>query len=202
MKIYSRKGGSGKTGTLRQQFNYYKRQLRNRLIYEKSFKEARGLGTIEEDINTLFQRFDYKDIYEKGLTRKIGSQTVRFFGEEAIRIQISSFRKRASKTFQVQAFIKNYINSMKKNNFTEDDIQEVEKLLNSISSDRLTLIIDKDILPSIQYLYAQAISTGEIMEDIRDAIKKGVSKEELNIVKERTKELIKINKMKDKIFGR
>lgn len=201
MSVYNRKGGSGKSGSLREQFNYYKRQLQNRLIKEQAFKEARGIGTIEARVYTMFKNLNYDQVYKQGITRKVGKKTIRFVGEEAVRIQISSIRKRASKSYQTDAFIENYLSSMENVGFDDDAILQTQQLLQSISIDKLTLIFDKGILPSIQYLYAEVVSQEEVLQQIEDAVKKGVTKEELREVKQKTKDLVKVIKQKSKILG-
>lgn len=201
MSVYNRKGGSGKSGSLREQFNYYKRQLQNRLIKEQAFKEARGIGTIEARVYTMFKNLNYDQVYKQGITRKVGKKTIRFVGEEAVRIQISSIRKRASKSYQTDAFIENYLSSMENVGFDDDAILQTQQLLQSISIDKLTLIVDKGILPSIQYLYAEVVSQEEVLQQIEDAVKKGVTKEELREVKQKTKDLVKVIKQKSKILG-
>lgn len=201
MSVYNRKGGSGKSGSLREQFNYYKRQLENRLIREQAFKEARGIGTIESKVHTLFKNLDYNKVFNIGLTRKVGNKTIRFVGNEAVQIQISSMRKRASKSYQTDLFIDNYLQSLAEVGFDFDEIDEVLNLLNSISIDKLTLLIDKNILPSIQFVYSEIQSKEEIMQKIRDAVKNGVTKEELADVKAKTKQLVKVIKARQKILG-
>lgn len=200
MSVYNRKGGSGKTGSLRQQFNYYKRQLRNRLIEEQAFKEARGVGTIEERVHTMFKNIEFDQVFKQGITRKVGSRTVRFVGSEAIKIQITSFRQRASKSYQADLFISNYIDTMIYAGFDEENIDKVEKLLDSCSIDRLTYLIDKGILPSIEFLYADIKSEDKIVEDIEKAIRTGVSKEELDKLRAKKKALVKVIKEKTKIM--
>ena len=202
MSVYNRKGGSGKSGSLREQFNYYKRQLEQRLIKEQAFKEARGVGTIESRVYTMFKNLNYDQVFKQGITRKVGHKTIRFVGEEGVRIQIASIRKRASKSYQTDAFIDNYLSSMENVGFDDDAILETQNLLQSISIDKLTLIIDKGILPSIQYLYAEVVSQEEVMQQIKDAVKKGVSKEELTEVRQKTKQLVKVIKEKNRILNR
>ena len=201
MSVYNRKGGSGKTGTLRQQFNYYKRQLQNRLIKEQAFKEARGVGTLESRIHTMFKNLNYADVYKQGITRKVGHKTIRYVGEEAVKIQIQSLKRRASKSYQTDIFISNYISAMQDVGFDNADIEEVQRMLSKISIDKLTLLIDKGILPSIQYVYAEVEGYEEVMDQIKDAIEKGVTKEELQETKEKAKNLVKVIKARNKILG-
>ena len=140
MSVYNRKGGSGKSGSLRQQFNYYKRQLRNRLIDEQAFIEARGGFSFSGKPPTLFKNLDYEQIMTKGITRKVGNRTVRYKGEEAVQIQIESLRKRASKSYQAQVFIDNYIYTLNIAGLEYDQIDSIEKLLNKLSIDKLSIL--------------------------------------------------------------
>ena len=141
MSVYNRKGGSGKSGSLRQQFNYYKRQLRNRLIDEQAFIEARGGFSFSGKPSTLFKNLNYEQIMTEGITRKVGNRTIRFKGEEAVRIQIESLKKRASKSYQAQVFIDNYIKTLSIAGLELDQIHSIEKLLNNLSSDKLSILI-------------------------------------------------------------
>lgn len=201
MSVYNRKGGSGKSGSLRQQFNYYKRQLRNRLIDEQAFIEARGGFSFSGKPPTLFKNLDYEQIMTKGITRKVGNRTIRYKGEEAVRIQIESLRKRASKSYQAQVFIDNYINTLYIAGLEPDQIDSIEKLLNKLSIDKLSILIDKGVLPSIQYVYAESDDPDKIYDDIIDAIDKGVSKSELDEVQARRKVLRPLIKSKFDIMG-
>ena len=201
MSVYNRKGGSGKSGSLRQQFNYYKRQLRNRLIDEQAFIEARGGFSFSGKPSTLFKRLNYEQIMTEGITRKVGNRTIRYKGEEAVRIQIESLRKRASKSYQAQVFINNYINTLSIAGLEPDQIDFIEELLNKLSSDKLSILIDKGVLPSIQYVYAESDDPDKVYDDIIDAIDKGVSKSELEEVKARKKVLRPLIKSKFDIMG-
>lgn len=201
MSVYNRKGGSGKSGSLREQFNYYKRQLSNRLIQEQAFKEARGIGTIESRIHTLFKNVNYEQVFKQGITRKVGSKTVRFVRNEAVQIQIQSMRERASKSFQTDNFITNYIYAMIQVGFDDENVNKVERMLQSCSIDKLSLLIDKGVLPSIQFIYADKLTEEEFVEEVRNAVNNGVTREELREVKEKQKALVRVIKEKSKIMG-
>lgn len=201
MSVYNRKGGSGKSGTLREQFNYYKRQLSNRLIQEQAFKEARGIGTIESRIHTMFKHVNYEQVFKQGITRKVGSKTVRFVGSEAVEIQIQSMRQRASKSFQTENFITNYISAMIRVGFDNGSINKVERMLKSCSTDKLTLLIDKGVLPPIEFIYADKMTEEEFVEAVEDAVTNGVTRDELREVKEKQKALVRVIKEKSKIMG-
>lgn len=202
---YLRKGGSGKTGTLKQQFNYYKRRLQNRLIEEISFKEARGAGSLESKIITMFsdENLNYEKVYKEGITRKRGNLTIRYTGEEAIAIQIQSMQRRASKSYMAQHFINNYMSALYKQDFDPEYAQRVKDILESVSIDKLTYLIDKGLLPSIQFIYVngkvQALSDeDEFLQDLKDAIEKGITKEELKEYRYKAKRYKMVNLIKFK----
>lgn len=201
MSVYNRKGGSGKSGSLREQFNYYKRQLKNRLIREQALQEALGAGTIEGRIHTLFKNINYEQVFKQGITRKVGSKTIRYVGNAAIEIQVRSFRERASKSFQSESFITNYISAMIEAGFSDESCDKVERYLKSISTDRLTILISKGILPSIQFIYSETLSEDEFVEAVKDAVQNGVSNEELREIKQKAKALVKVIKEKSNIIG-
>lgn len=183
---YQRKGGKGLKGSYRQQFNYYKRQLQKRLIYEQAFKYARTKSLPDMKNESLFyeQNLDFDKVFNEGITRKRGNVTIRYTGIEAIEIQINSLRQRASKTYQRQAYIDNYLQSMYFAGYEIEDIEEVENLFNSVSSDALTYMVDKAILPSIHYIYGSS-KKQETMQSIRDALtNKSVRKEAREIARE------------------
>ena len=91
--MYQRKGSKGlsRKRSLRQQFKYYRTRVIERLAYEQAFKEARGSGTIEGKIATLFKHQTYDELFERGISRKVKGVRVWYKGEEAIKIKIESF---------------------------------------------------------------------------------------------------------------
>lgn len=198
---YKRKGGSGKTGTLRQQFNYYKRQLKNRLIQEQAFKEARGAGTIEARIQTMFKNRTFDEVFNEGITRKRRYKTIRLTGYEAVATEILSMQRRASKTFQAEQFKDNYLEAMLRADFSLEAIDEVEEALNNTSSDKLTTLIDSGVLPSIEYVYANTMNEDEAVNRIVNALEKGISSSEVRAIRQRAKELTPLIKAKNKIMG-
>ena len=188
MSVYNRKGGSGKAGSLREQFNYYKRQLEKRLIEEYTFSRARGVSH-EGLPKSLFKRLDYEDVFKEGITRKVGNKTIRYIGPEAVEKQIESLRARASKSYQAELYINNYINSLKKVGFSEYNINKIENALKRLSVDKLTYLINENILPQIAFLYNQDTDEDELTEQILNAIKYGVSNTEFKAFKQRKKAL-------------
>lgn len=202
MSVYNRKGGSGKSGSLREQFNYYKRQLDRRLIEEQAFKEARGAGTIEGRIQTLFneENLNYYKVFNEGITRKKGAKTVRYVGEEAVKIQIGSLKKRASKSYQAEQFIENVENAMTIKGFTLSQINRADRLLRSASVDKLTLLIQKGLVKTPPYIYA--LDTYEdYLDELENALKYGVTSEELKEFRTKKKALVEVIKRRNKILS-
>lgn len=198
---YKRKGGSGRTGTLREQFNYYKRQLKNRLIQEQAFKEARGAGTIDARIYTTFKNKTFEEVFNEGITRKRKYKTIRLTGYEAVATEIQSMQRRASKSYQAEQFKDNYLQAMLKSDYSPEAIDEVEEALNKISSDKLSTMIDSGVLPSIEWVYANTTTEDESVERIINALEKGVSTKEVQDIRRRAKQLAPLIKEKNKILG-
>lgn len=202
MSVYNRKGGSGKSGSLRQQFNYYRRQLQNRLIKEEAFSRARTKGrTPEQRPYNLFKRMDYNDIMQRGISRKQGWETVTITGEEAIRIQIQSMKNRASKSYQSETYISNYLSAMVEVGFDYEYIDEAERLLKSVSTDKLTIMIQQNLIPQIYFLYTQDSDDEqeEFMEELRNVFKTSVpTTKEIREIKQRAKQYESILKQEYK----
>ena len=202
MSVYNRKGGSGKSGSLRQQFNYYRRQLQNRLIKEEAFSRARTKGrTPEQRPYNLFKRMDYNDIMQRGISRKQGWETVTITGEEAIKIQIQSMKNRASKSYQSETYISNYLSAMVEVGFDYEYVDEAERLLKSISTDKLTIMIQQNLIPQIYFLYTQDSDDEqeEFMEELRNVFKTSVpTTKEVRKIKQRAKQYESILKQEYK----
>lgn len=204
--MYQRKGSKGlsRKRSLRQQFKYYRNRVIERLAYEQAFKEARGAGTTEGKIATLFKHQTYDELFERGITRKVKGVTVRYKGEEAIRIKIESYRRRASKSRLADQYIKNYIQAMKKKGYDWYDRYQVEKMLSALSVDRLTYLINESKprgLPSIEYIYEE--DTHTIVEQVENVINLSKSiegKKDLKRIKERAKRLKKLELEKMRIL--
>ena len=193
---------SGKSGSLRQQFNYYRRQLQNRLIKEEAFSRARTKGrTPEQRPYNLFKRMDYNDIMQRGISRKQGWETITITGEEAIRIQIQSMKNRASKSYQSETYISNYLSAMVEVGFDYEYVDEAERLLKSVSTDKLTIMIQQNLIPQIYFLYTQDSDDEqeEFMEELRNVFKTSVpTTKEVREIKQRAKQYESILKQEYK----
>lgn len=197
-----RKGGSGFTGSPREAFNYYKKQLRRRYAEEQAGREALGKGTLEAFPQNIFKRLDYKSVFEEGITRKRNGVTVRITGEEAVQLQIQSMRARASKSFQTDRFIQNYMKGVRKVFAYEEPekIAEIENILRSVSIDKLTILLDKDAIAQIRYLYVTNESIEDVTANLRNAVKSGVTSQEVKQFRERRKALIPLVKERQRIL--
>lgn len=183
-----RTGGSGKYGTLSQQFNYYKRQMFNRLIEEEAFERAMGGGGDITPSN-LFKQINYQKVFSEGITRKIGNKTIRLKGEEAVRVQIGSLRRRASKTEQALQYIQNYMEPLKQLKMPELYLTRIYNRLLRTSTDKLTYLIRKGILKQIAFYYQDERTWKDIYKEIIDAIDYGVSKETLADIRAKKKQI-------------
>lgn len=176
---YRRTGGSGRKGSLRTQFNYYKRQVTKRLIDEQAFIEARGGFSFSGKPPVLFENLDYDELMTKGTSRLVKGKTVYYKGEEAVKLQIESLRARASKNTQTDLFIKNYLQALERIEMPYNYIHDIETAFFNISNDKLAILIDKNILPQIAYVYADLKNDDELYATIMNALQKGVTNEEV-----------------------
>lgn len=169
----TREKGSQRVRNLspRQQFNYYKKQLQRRLISEQAFTEARVGYAISPLPYTTFKNLDYEKVYNEGITRKVGNTTVRYTGEEAVKLQIESMRARASKQVMKRVYIRNYVKGIEKAGFTDDEVEFIEQQLSALSADKLTYLIQDGSLPSIYMTYDEDLDKKEFFEQFIAAIK-------------------------------
>lgn len=189
--MYIRKGTKGAKSfkSLRAEYEYYRKRVIERLAYEQAFKEARGAGSVEGRIKTLFKPQTYDELFVKGITRKKKNVTVRYFGEEAVRVKIESFKRRASKTRQADTFINNFTDAMLKKGYTLFDAEKVDRALRSISVNRLTYLINEPPpkgIPSIEFIYEYG-HRENIVEAVKNSIKASKSQDQEQELKHMTK---------------
>lgn len=201
MSVYNRRGGSKTTKSLKQQFNYYKKQFLNRLVKEQALKLARTGGGFERLPKTLFERLDYQSIVDTGITRKVGNKTVRYTGDEAIKVQIESLKRRSSARMQNEIFIYNYCKALDYIDMPFNMVDDIRDKLNSLASDRLAILIDKGVLPQIAFLYSKVKDYEDLYDEIMNAIDKGLARGELKQLRSKRKEYEKLIKQQLKIEG-
>lgn len=179
-----------KRRSLKARFNSALRTFQNRIIEEQAFKESRGFGTIEAFPQTFFKKFSYEQIFKEGVTRKKNNVTIKITGEEAIYQQIKSFRSRGNKNIQKNRFIKNYLISLKEIGISENSIKKVERAMQKVNNNYLSLIIDNNTLPQISFVYAGIEEEEKLVERILSSLGESSSQ----IAKENKQELIEIER--------
>lgn len=137
-------------------------RLNTQLLHEQAMKEARGRGTIETVVKTPFKKLDYKTLMKEGITRKVNGKVVHYTGAEAVREQIESINRRANPISQKQIFIQNYKIAMGRSYYEQQTMTRVEQLLNRLTPDELSDIIESGELPSVSYIYS------EVLQDEQD----------------------------------
>lgn len=135
--------------TLQQQFDYYLNRYKRRLVEERAFNIAMGYDFNQPE---MFSNLNYNSIFEKGLTRKRGTKTVRIKGEEAVKVQIMSLKRRASLVEMKNAFINNYVSAYLQAGGRNPG--RLRSLLRGVTSRRLAFLIKIGAIPDIQFFYA------------------------------------------------
>lgn len=189
-KTYIRTGGVGRQGkSLRETFNYYVKRVNERMLKEYAFEYAEIGSMADIPVNT-FKYTNYDYIMEHGITRiegqtkvrghYVGGKTVRYYGEEAIKIQIQSLARRASKTYMTESFIETYLNELQKIGMSEDRIQELNRMFHQVSTDTITLLIRRGDLPDMYFIYDNESEVDNIYNQIKNALsmnKGGIARE-------------------------
>lgn len=139
---------------------------------------------------TTFKNLDFKEIYEKGITRKVGGKTVRYYGKEAVQIQIQSLRKAADASVYKERFIRNYTNAMMKAGYTREYTMNIRATLIEMSPDEINKAIDDNTLPEINFIYADALQKSNREKLDRIARKKTVLTGEEKAAKEFYKQML------------
>lgn len=205
--MYFRKGSKGlsiaKYG-YRYVYNYYRKRALEQMAYSRAFKEA--MGIMQGKPTTLFKPQTFDELFEEGITRKVGERTVRIRGLKAIEVKLESLKNESDRNKKAEIFINNYLTAMDKTGYNAYDREEVGKLLTTISIDRLTMLIhgeDPIRLPRIQYIYAEGLQ-GDIVAKVKKAIKLSKSPQgqaELERYQKYARTVKQIEKEKIKLLG-
>lgn len=153
---------------LKRQFNYYVKKLKKTLVTEQANREARGLDVIGTVKPSLIKNINYDRVYEVGISRKVGTKTVFYYGEQAVQIQIESMRRRTSARFQKASFIENYTATMRLNGFDEKIIKGVDKTLRGFTSTEISYLMDSGKIPAFNFLYLNTRFNEEQTKGILD----------------------------------
>lgn len=176
-----------KKKSLYQEFKYYKNRYKNYLIGEQAFEEAQGGFTFSSGLPNIFQKLDYTELFDKGISRRYGKKIYFYKGEEAVKEVIKSLKNQSSLSWRKKQFADNYTNAMFKIGMDLKFIQWTHKNLMKMSTSRLRFIIAKNYLPSIQFIYSEESTENEYVQRIKYALiadfKEDVSKIEQNAKK-------------------
>lgn len=189
------------TAQLKKELKTVTKSFADTISYQQALKEARGGGSIESKPPTFLKKFDYDIIYKNGIYRKKGGKTVHLTKNEAVREQIKSIKKFASKDYEKNNFISNYRKALDGVGYSEYAINKVSKMLKNVSSEKLAYLIEKGILPDIQFIYAEEEEQADFLKDITNAIEKGISNEKMDSIVSKAYQLQKNIKERNKIMG-
>ena len=158
---------------LRRIFNYYRRQLEKKIAMESELHKA--IHKVEIEPETTFKKFSFDEVYEKGVSRKNPrtGRTEKYFGEEAVRIQIQSFKRRASAQYMRNTFQKNYVKAMRDNGYSEESIRYFETRMRGVSTRVLTYLLREGRFPDIYFLYTTSknpMLNELFMEELNNAL--------------------------------
>lgn len=182
-----------KRQSLKVRFRRSLKAFENTLFEEQALKETLGYGTIE-NINTgLFKRLNYNDLYREGITRKINGVTKRYFGKEAIELQIQSLRQRSSDLVLKDRFINNYIKGMEEVGYKTDIVREINKRLNDLTPIELSVAINENVIPQVYFIYANREEEDKILERF-NLLNKENLKEKISIIQSQFSERKEIAK--------
>lgn len=194
---YTRKGGRGiKARSLRQEYNYYSRRAQERVAMQNALQIVRRGGVVN-DYPKIFTPQTYDELFEKGITRKINGVTVRYRGEEAVKIKIQSYKQYASKSALADRYIMNYCQAMVNRGYGFDDVEEIYNLLKKLSVDRLTYLIHEPKpygLPPVEYIYATAGQERDVVDRVKEAIELSKTGQGIERIRETLEKAKKIKK--------
>lgn len=164
--------------------------------YKQSKVENLMIEIIENRVQSSTSKFElknipFKQLYEKGLKTPQGILK----GEQAIEYRIQSLRLASNKRLQKQNYINNYLNVMENAGYSQEEIAEIKKKLQSLSPTELSYAIKKGIF-QIAVLYSSSVENYSRVTSYRiDLVKKKYSKikEKANnpLIKDLAKRLVK-----------
>ena len=176
------------------EYNKAIKAYKRKIVHEQAqLRASRGEDMPMTEVSKgLFgeANFNFKKVYEEGITRKVGTKTVRYKGEEAIDVFIQSLRRRTSRTYQKEMYINNYISALiNATSIDESIIADIEASMKKIPADELAWLINTGRLPQIAYVYAYEMEAeNDLLEKIYDALSMNEqTKLEYRAVKEETK---------------
>ena len=181
--------------TLKQQYNYYLDKFKEQRIKSQALAVAQG-QVYETKPPTMFKKLEYNQLIEQGVTRKVKNKTVRFYGEEAVKLQIESLKKETNRYAKKQAFIDSYIEILENLDGDPYLIESLRSKLEHLSVDRLNILIRQGYIDAPRYMYQIEDVNGFIQDQINNLTKRGYTEKatqirqniiELKSIKKKTK---------------
>lgn len=181
--------------TLKQQYNYYLNKFKEQRIKSQALAVAQG-QVYETKPPTMFKKLDYNQLIEQGVTRKVKNKTVRFYGEEAVKLQIESLKRETNRYAKKQAFIDSYIEILENLDGDPYLIESLRSKLEHLSVDRLNILIRQGYIDIPRYMYQIEDVNGFIQDQINNLTKRGYTEKatqirqniiELKSIKKKTK---------------
>ena len=179
--------------TNRQRYNYYLNKFKKQRIKSQALAIAQG-QIYETKPPTLFKKLDYNELYTQGITRKVGNKTVRFTGEEAVKVQIESLKRETDRFAKKQQFIDAYIGRLEEMGGNSKLIYTIRKKLENLSVTKLSILIRQGYIETPRYMYEIEDIDDFIKRQINNLTKTGYSQKSLEI----RREIIKLKSIKKK----
>lgn len=179
--------------TLKQQYNYYLNKFKEQRIKSQALAVAQG-QVYETKPPTMFKKLDYNQLMEQGVTRKVKNKTVRFYGEEAVKLQIESLKRETNRYSKKQLFIDNYIKILEDLDGDPYLIENLRSKLEHLSVDRLNILIRQGYIETPRYMYQIEDVNGFIQTQINNLTKRGYTEKATQI----RKDIIELKSIKKK----
>ena len=179
--------------TNRQRYNYYLNKFKKQRVKSQALAIAQG-QIYETKPPTLFKKLDYNELYTQGVTRKIGNKTVRFTGEEAVKVQIESLKRETNRFAKKQQFIEAYIGRLEEMGGNSELIYTIRKKLENLSVTKLSILIRQGYIETPRYMYEIEDIDDFIKRQINNLTKTGYTQKSLEI----RSEIIKLKSIKKK----
>ena len=179
--------------TNRQRYNYYLKKFKEQRVKSQALAIAQG-QIYETKPPTLFKKLDYNELYTQGITRKVGNKTVRFTGEEAVKVQIESLKRETNRFAKKQQFIDAYIGRLEEMGGNSSLISSIKTKLENTSVTKLSILIRQGYIETPRYMYEIEEIDDFIKRQINNLTKTGYTEKSLQI----RSEIIKLKSIKKK----
>ena len=179
--------------TNRRRYNYYFKKFKEQRIKSQALAIAQG-QIYETKPPTLFKKLDYNELYTQGITRKIGNKTVRFTGEEAVKVQIESLKRETNRFNKKQQFIDAYIGRLEELGGDPYLIYSLKSKLESMSATKLSILIRQGYIETPRYMYEIEEIDDFMKDQINNLTKRGYTEKSTQM----RREIIELKSIKKK----